>query len=94
MQNNVVGCKVRLLTEFQRTGSLRRRPVCSVLLVGASIFLLYCQRSNINLAALQRPKTRHRLIWQAVRDAEWEEETYILGYAILKDLCILKDCQK
>lgn len=84
MQNNVLGFEVK-----NRTDSVSRHTLCSMILVGVSIFLLDCQRSNINLAALQRPKTMQRLNCQAVRDAGQEEQTYNIGPDILNDLCIL-----
>lgn len=60
----------------------------NMILVGVSIFPLDCQRANINLAALQRLKTRQRLNWQAV-DAGQEEQTHNIGPDILNNLCIL-----
>lgn len=67
MQNSVLGCEARLPKDFQTTSSVKQTCCTSVVLPD---LLLDCWRSNINLAALQGPKTSRTPNWKAVRAPE------------------------
>lgn len=81
MQNNVVGCEARLAKDFQTASSVKQTCCTSVLLL---VLRLDCWRSNINLAALQGPKTRPTPNWKA----------QAVVTAISEDHCIQKACQQ
>lgn len=53
-----LGCEGKVLTECQRTDAASRRARCSTILAGLSSLLIDRERSNIDLAALQRPENK------------------------------------